>query len=181
MDIGSILILLALLILVGLYIVRPLLERKSSQISPEEHEYSALLAERDRTLTALQELDFDYTLGKIPEEDYPVQRARMLAYGAKILRSLDAHASQPGTAESAEDRLERAIAERRAQRVEVAANAPVAAPAGSPAAGGDDQLEAKIAERRRQRNGKAAGFCPKCGSPLQKSDRFCPRCGAPSY
>jgi hypothetical protein len=180
MDIGSILILLALLILVGLYVARPLFERKSNQISQEEHEYSALLAERDRTLTALQELDFDYTLGKIPEEDYPAQRARMLAYGVEVLRSLDAHARQPGTAERAEDRLERAIAERRAQRVTVASAAPIAEPAGSPPSGGDDQLEAKIAERRRMRNGKAAGFCPKCGSPLQKSDRFCPRCGAPS-
>jgi predicted amidophosphoribosyltransferase len=26
--------------------------------------------------------------------------------------------------------------------------------------------------------GKAAGFCPKCGRPVQAADRFCPKCGA---
>ena len=40
-------------------------------------------------LTALSELDFDYTLGKIPEEDYPVQRTVLLQKGAGLLRQLD--------------------------------------------------------------------------------------------
>jgi hypothetical protein len=42
----------------------------------------------------------------------------------------------------------------------------------------DDPLEAQLANRRRERQGKAAGFCHKCGGPLQKSDLFCPKCGA---
>ena len=33
------------------------------------------MAERDRVINSLQELDFDFKLGKIPEEDYPVQRS----------------------------------------------------------------------------------------------------------
>lgn len=187
MDIGSILILLALAIVVGLYIGRPVLEHKGSSISQEEHELSSLLAERDRTLGALQELDFDYTLGKIPEEDYPIQRRRMLDYGAEVLRKLDA--LQPSQVNlNAEDRLEQAIAERRLQASAVAsatgleaAAMPVVAIApkgnGASNAAPDDQLEVLIAERRRNRQGKAAGFCHQCGSPLQQSDKFCPRCG----
>lgn len=178
MDLGSILVLLALLVLVSLYIARPLLEKRGSAVTQEEHDLSALLAERDRMINALQELDFDYALGKIPEEDYPAQRARMLQYGAEILRKLDAyqikdHATAAQKLESAEDRLEQAIARRAAGRLSPAVvNAGVA---DVPSA--DDQIEALIAQRRRQRQGKAAGFCHQCGSPLQQSDRFCPRCG----
>ena len=182
MDIGSILILLALLLLVGIFIARPIIEHKGKIVSEEEHELSSLLAERDRTLNALKELDFDFTLGKIPEEDYPIQRARMLQYGADILRKLDTYTGQPA-ADTVKDPLEQAILERRT------AMQPVTA-AGALVANGngtnhvilpDDQLEAKIAERRRNRKGKAAGFCHQCGSPLQQSDRFCPRCGNKIY
>ncbi len=183
MDIGSILILFALLILIGLYIIRPVLDGKSSSsVSQQEHELSTLLAERDRTINALQELEFDQILGKIPEEDYPVQRARMLQYGAEVLRKLDEHQglTEPagGQLSPAEDRLEQAISSRRA--ASVSPNSAVKTPlpqAGNGNGEPDDALEALIAQRRRSRQGKAAGFCHQCGSPLQKSDQFCPRCG----
>ena len=93
MDIGSILLLLALLVLIGLFIARPLIDREAVVVSPEEdqqeHEISTLLAERDRILTALHELDFDHALGKIPEQEYPPQRALLLLQGADVLRKLD--------------------------------------------------------------------------------------------
>ncbi len=177
MDIGSILFLFALLLLVGLYIARPLLERQGKLVSPEEHEHSALLAERDRALTALQELDFDYSLGKIPEEDYPAQRGLILLYGAEILRKLDAF-QPPETVVSAEERLEQAIAARRLEKTASASPAMDKVSAGPVrVAAPDDRLEVMIAERRRNRQDKTAGFCHQCGSPLQQSDRFCPRCG----
>ena len=37
--------------------------------------FQARCADRDRILNTLYELDFDYDLGKIPEEDYQQQRA----------------------------------------------------------------------------------------------------------
>ena len=182
MDIGSIFLILALLVLVGLFISRPLLERKAvpaeAPSKQDEHERSALLAERDRLLNALQELDFDYTLGKIPEEDYPAQRALLMQSGASVLRQLDA--LQPEEKEeAAEVRLEAAIAARRAD----ASRGPTGQPNGRkqmPAvvAVPDDDLEILLANRRRVRQEKAAGFCSQCGGPVQKSDRFCPKCGA---
>jgi hypothetical protein len=45
------------------------------------------------------------------------------------------------------------------------------------AGGADDDLEKLLADRRRARREKAAGFCPRCGGPVHKSDRFCPKCG----
>ena len=110
MDIGSILLNLAVLALVVVFVARPLRRRVGRSISPEEHEYSALLAERDRLLTALLELDFDYDLGKIPEEIYPTQRADFLTRSKTVLEKLDQFEGQTG---KAADEFEAAIAERK--------------------------------------------------------------------
>jgi hypothetical protein len=186
MDIGSILLILALLVLVGLFVSRPFFEKKllrtaAGPVSQEEHDLSALMAERDRIITALQELDFDYALEKIPAEDYPAQRASLLQRGADVLRRLDTIQPLPTQQEKAEDaeaRLEAAIAARRADlgRMQAAAATGGTRPVanlGSP----DDEIEAILAKRRRDRREKASGFCPQCGMALQVSDRFCPRCG----
>ncbi len=195
MDIGSLFLITALLIFVGLFIGRPLLERKAVPRSQEEHDLSSLLAEKDRILNALQELDFDFSLGKIPDQDYPVQRAIMLQKGAAILRQIDEHAAQAKD-EDMEALIEAAIAARRAAHGRRPSPRPASSPgttaddferipqpasqafAVSATVDQDDELEARIAARRRSRQDKSAGFCSQCGNPIQKSDRFCPKCGA---
>ena len=84
MELTAIFLSLALLILVGIYLYAPFMERRARRITEEEHELSALMAERDRVINSLQELDFDFKLGKIPEEDYPVQRTSLLQKGAAV-------------------------------------------------------------------------------------------------
>ena len=184
MDIGSIFLILGLLILVVMFISRPLLEKRSVAMSQEEHELSSLLAERDRILNALQELDFDNALGKIPEAEYPLQRAALIQKGAEVLRHIDELQPQPA-AQDVEERIEAAIASRRADAARIPAavmgNGGVSGMTTVRPAplvvGQDDDLEAIIASRRRDRKEKAAGFCPQCGGTLQRSDRFCPKCG----
>ena len=172
MDIGSIFLFLGLFILVVIYISRPFFERSASAMTPEEHEYSALLAERDRLLTAIEELDFDYALGKIPEDEYPAQRASLAKRGAETLRQLDA--MQPVDAsQDPEERLEVAIEARQLVSEPASDGVENKPMPGTP----DDDLEVMIANRRRARSEKAGGFCPQCGKPVQKSDRFCPGCG----
>lgn len=185
MDIGSIFLILALLILVALFISRPFFEQATSKANAmtvqEEHDYSSLLAERDRILNALQELDFDYVLGKIPDEDYPAQRAFLLQKGAEVLKKLD-EIQSPGTLEGEDDldaRIEAAIARRRADAARTDGGpssqaVAVAAPPFDP----EDDIEVMLANRRRQQKEKLGGFCPQCGGPVRKSDRFCPKCGA---
>lgn len=182
--VGSFFLIGTLLVLVGLYITRPLLDKKPVRngglSQHEQQEISSLLAERDRVLNALQELDFDNALGKIPPEDYPVQRQMILTHGAVVLRKLDEFYAEAGgtQAGSAEDRLEAVIASRR-----LAGGAVAAADAGAATFNGagieeaGDEIEVLIASRRRARQGKSAGFCPQCGTALQKSDKFCPKCG----
>jgi NADH pyrophosphatase NudC (nudix superfamily) len=169
MDIGSIFLLLGLFILVGLYISRPFLIHRATIVTKEDRIRSSLLAEKERLLNALQELDFDYTLGKIPAADYPEQREALLAETVQVMKQLDALLAE-GNGGSEVERIETALANRlqTKPRRAVVTDAPP-----------DDELESLIATRRRERMEKAAGFCPQCGKPVQLSDRFCPKCGTP--
>ena len=165
MDLGAILILLALLLGVGLFLAAPLMRNARPRSMEESQEASELLAERDRIINSLQELDFDFNLGKVPVEAYPEQRAELLERGASILQKLDQlapHAAPRKTAASAATaRIERAAA----------------AGDGSGKVLADDRIESLLAARRAARRSKSAGFCPRCGKPVLTSDRFCPNCG----
>lgn len=156
MDIAAILFLIALLLTVTLYLVTPLMGGRSRRVVEESQEVSSLMAERERLLNALQELDFDFQLGKIPEDDYPSQRTDLLQKGAEVLKKLDAlGASHPA-----------------AQRL-------AATPSASAHAGTltDDEIESMLAARRRAHKTRSAGFCPRCGKPILVTDQFCPSCG----
>lgn len=178
MDLGSIFLILALLVLVGLIISRPFFEKgKSSrraEIDSLEHQRSTLLAERDRILNALQELDFDHALGKIPEEDYPSERAQLLQKGADVLRQLDALEQRSDDGYYTDARLEAAIGTHQGDFTVTEA---VGSPGHSTIPDADDEIEVMLANRRRARQEKSAGFCHKCGGPLGISDQFCPKCG----
>lgn len=172
MELTAIFFSLAVLILVGMFLYAPFIEQRARGVTEEEHELSALMAERDRVINSLQELDFDFKLGKIPEEEYPTQRASLLQRGANILREIDSLtvSSPNGRASGSQEqdteaRLEKAIAARRAD--------------GSAAQSelSDDDLESMISSRRKGRKDRSAGFCPKCGKPVMVTDRFCPSCG----
>lgn len=185
--IGALFLVLALAVAVAWFVGRPFLSPMQHEVSETvaaeeslEHRRSSLLAERDRILNALQELEFDDTLGKIPAEDYPIMRAELLKQGSHVLRQLDA--LQPNIAQSgsAEDRIEAAVAARRAdaQQAQAGKSQAGTVTAEKPAVRVKDDLEDIIASRRRQRQEKAGGFCPRCGRPVSRSDKFCSKCGA---
>ena len=173
MEPAAIFLLLIVLAFIVLFVTRPFFERRRVRAAKDSPEFSSLLAERERLLTALQELDFDQSLGKIPAEDYPAQRSALLQKGADVLRQLDAitpSASPKGTLSL---RTGPAIAgqaggKKRRARSTPEPSAPLS----------DDDLEDLLAKRRTGRKDKTAGFCPKCGKPVLQSDVFCPSCGS---
>jgi hypothetical protein len=162
MQLVSIFLALGIAVFIGLYLYAPFLERRARRVTAEEHELSALLAERERTLSALQELDFDYKLGKVPEEDYPIQRTNLLQKGAQVLKRID-ELTPPQARSGKEAEIEHAIAARRSQKAAASIT--------------EDDIESMIVQRRKGRSAKAAGFCPKCGKAVMVSDKFCPACG----
>ena len=149
-----------------MYVGQPYIQHRGRRATQEDHEYSTLMAEYDRAVNTLQELDFDNSLGKVPTEDYPRQRAELLAKGADLLRQIDAMQSEEASRD-AESRMEAAVASRRAD----------SSAEKSVSMLDDDDIESMISARRKTRKEKSAGFCPKCGKPVQVSDRFCPSCG----
>lgn len=171
MELSALFLVLAVLIVVGMYLYAPFMSGRRKVSAKESHEISSLLAERDRVINSLQELDFDFSLGKVPAEDYPAQRAALLQRGAEILKKLDEAALTPnlspnGRSEGSEaERIEEAVAARRADA------------SASASALTDDDLESMIVARRKAHQNKSAGFCPRCGKPVLVSDRFCPSCG----
>jgi len=152
MELSAFLLTLAVLVLVAAFLYEPFFKGYGQRVTTEERELSALLAERERTLNSLQELDFDFKLGKIPAEEYPTQRANLLQKGADILRTLDDLEAQVQT-----QRIEEKMPKKKQAN--------------------NDALEALIAKRRAERRTQFDGFCPKCGKPVLTSDRFCPACG----
>jgi len=159
MELAALFLLLAVALLVGLYVTIPFFSRVRA-VRGVNQAASTLMAERDRVLAALQELDFDRTLGKVSEEEYPVQREALLKRGADILRQLDELQTAKAAVEPA-----RKPAPKPETKMAVSASA------------SDDDLEDLIAARRAARKEKTGGFCPQCGTPVLLSDRFCPKCG----
>ncbi len=173
MDIGSIFLLLGILIVVLIFIFQPFFDSRKNKtlvsqplpaIEKEMH-VSALLAERDRVLRALQELEFDHGLGKIPEEDYPTQRQFLLQKGAEVFKVLD----EIGGKEQSDDNVQMIEAIIDANRVEGSKISEKIVK--------DSDVESLIAARKRSKESKPDGFCPKCGKPVSKNDRFCSKCG----
>lgn len=173
MDIGSIFLLLGIMVVVLLFIFQPFIDERKNKalitqalpsIEKEMH-VSSMLAERDRVLRALQELDFDFSLGKIPDEDYPAQRQFLLQKGAEVIKKLDEISGD----DQSSDQL---------QRIEATLDG------NKPVIGLDIEkiekdvdVESMISARKRAKESKPDGFCPKCGKPISKTDKFCSKCG----
>lgn len=164
MELGSFFLVLAVVVIIGMYLYTPFTMAARASRQNESPEVSALKAERDRVINSLQELDFDFNLGKIPAEDYPEQRVSLLQKGADILRKLDEIAPTSASTINAEKRIEKATATGYAD-------------ANTESSTDDEDIEAMIAARRKKQKSKSVGFCPKCGKPALASDKFCASCG----
>ena len=89
MDVGSILIGLAVVAVVVVYILQPILLHEGQAVTDEDRRISQLKADRDRTINMVKELDMDHAMNKIPKSDYQAQRSELMSHGAAILREID--------------------------------------------------------------------------------------------
>lgn len=167
MDIGSLLVVFSIAILAGLYVARPFFsdsfpgtegEIGESDIDLRETHLLRLLEEKDRVLNELQELDTDSFLGKVDPEEFPRLRDRLKASAATVLQKIS----------ELEERLQEEHGKGRVNSRETI----------MPTSNGRDVIEEMVAARRLTRSEKSAGFCPKCGRAVRKSDMYCPSCGS---
>lgn len=173
MDLAFILTSLAVFIVVAAFVARPLIE-KMSGVDATPSRMDDLISQREAILIELRDLDFDHSTGKMNDDDYTEQRARLTAKGVEILRALD---TMPTTAATAEDDIEALVAQKRGKK-----SAPVS----------DDDIEALVAQKRGKKVTAAEIpttaapsattadkiFCTKCGTAALSSDKFCAKCGA---
>ncbi|MDA1329549.1 MAG: hypothetical protein O3B43_00555 [Chloroflexi bacterium] len=115
MPFGSILLILALLLIVGFILAKPFLQAPASTNFSQEEELE-LLAERERIIEALLELDFDQRMGKVPTDIYETQREHLVRQGAEVLKKLDGRSKEFDRTELGEADLEALIAAHKAKR-----------------------------------------------------------------
>ncbi len=119
MTLGPLLLFVALLVVVALFVARPLVEADADIEDLGDPVASQWVAERERVLDALTELDSDWHMGKVPEDIYQEQRDMLLATGAKALEQLDRLTSKPSRQKKKEakaDDLEAMIAAYKVKR-----------------------------------------------------------------
>jgi hypothetical protein len=172
MEIGSVLVITAIMFIVAFYLAIPILQGSGKELTNWERRVSSLQARREQVLSAIQDLDLDRTMGKIEKQDYMTQRAALAHEGASILRELDAleeqRESKASTGGAEMPPLDAASLKERLQVPE------------EKLAGADEaQLEEEIRAARARLTEPESNFCTQCGSEILPADRFCSNCGAP--
>ncbi len=172
MDLGFILLAVALIGLVIFVVAQPFFERVRAS-SRDNAVAEQLGAQRDSILTAVRDLDFDHVTGKIADEDYAAQRVLLMARGADVLKQLD----DAGVVDEAQT-IEQAIAARR-RKARQPAEAPTANATQAQSCP-DCGTAYHAGDRFCSGCGRAlTRTCGQCGSPVSTSDRFCGKCGTP--
>jgi hypothetical protein len=170
MSTGSLLLIAAVILLVGLYLARPLLatSHQRSRTSARQE----LLSQKETILTQIDILDFDYETGKLPELVYKQQRRQMIGQASDILKKLDEFADlpEPSGANSIQSEIEAAIAAHRQPRPQPKPQSPTL-PAESAIS-----LPPTPEPTAAATNGQVK-FCSQCGQPVDKGDKFCANCG----
>lgn len=161
MSIGSILLGLSLLILVGLVLAQPFLAKKEYEPRPRSRKQQ-LLMQKEALLEEIRALDFEYETGKLPEDTYQAQRNELMALTTETLKALD----ELGTEAPADDvaaQIEAAI-----NRVRVQRESPEQAVAA---------VSATAATTAVSTNNGQKQFCTQCGAQVDANDKFCAACG----
>lgn len=147
MTLTSLIIVLFIFVISGLIVLRPFLDQVSGKISPVSGVYDSLLAERERLLSSIEELDLDLELNKISGKEHALDRNLLLTQAADVLKELDKYSK------------------------------PKAAQKGKSKKGKEDDLEKMIEERRKKLQEDQAVTCSSCGKPIGADDQFCSHCG----
>ncbi len=138
---------------------------------------AALEREKVLVLRSIKELEFDYAMRKVSDQDFAEVGARLRARAAGLIRQLDA-----GT--GYRDQIERELARRieaggaslagppRPAVASEAGEAPAALEADTADEADDDPLASEASEAN-----DAVATCLQCGTPNDPDARFCKECG----
>lgn len=146
----TLLLLIAVLAFVGYPLLRPAVEAGDAAQTPGAGQMQQLLSERENTLAALKDLEFEHSVGNLSTADYEALRGAQRHKAVALLREIDSLGPEESTM-SLDERLEASIARARQALQET--------PTGQAAA-------AATAPR-----------CPACGRVQPRHDGRCAGCG----
>ena len=147
MTLTSFIIILFIFVMAGLIVMRPFLDKVEGRISRTVGVYDSLLAERERLLSAIEDLDLDLELKKISPAEHAQDRNALLAQAADVLKELD-RISKPQAGKKSYAKGKE-----------------------------DDELEKMIQDRRREIREQNSSTCSSCGKSIDANDQFCSHCG----
>ena len=147
MTLTSFIIVFFIFIMAGLIVLRPFLDQVGGKVKLGSGVYDSLLAERERLLSSIEELDLDLELKKIAPSEHALDRNLLLSQAADVLKELDRYSksksSQKGKSKKAKA----------------------------------DDLEKMIQERRKKLADGTTVYCSSCGKTITAGAQFCSHCG----
>lgn len=179
-------LLLALLIsaVALIYVVWPLLKPGPAPVMVEDDRLAELLGRKDAVMRSIKDLEFDYRVGKLSEEDYLLYDQRLRRQAIGLLQQIEQAAPESAQLDAAvEDEItqRRKVSDRPVAAMPVSAvpaaavvTPTLAAPRPQPAVPAQSVPVAVTA-------GQAAAirYCTNCGNVLEPKHKFCANCGSP--
>ena len=151
------------------YVLWPILHGGPTTVLVEDDRLSELLARKDAVLASIKDLEFDYNVGKVSQEDLARFDDRLRRQAIGLMQQIEKIAP---TTTALDDQLEREIARLRktqdARLVRPLESASLTPPA----------QPSIVAVRPGQEMTKAR-FCINCGQPVDSAQNFCGHCGTP--
>ncbi len=147
MTFTSLIIIFFIFIMAGLIVLRPFLDQVGGKVNLGSGVRDGLLAERERLLSSIEELDLDLELQKISSSEHALDRNLLLSQAADVLKELDRY-SKPKGAQKGKSKKTK----------------------------GDD-LEKMIQERRKKLAEENIVYCSSCGKTIVAGAQFCSHCG----
>ena len=176
------------------FVLWPLLKPGPAPVIIEDDRLTELLGRKDAVMAAIKELEFDYNVGKLSEEDYKLYDGRLRRQAMGLLQQIEQMAPLSAgldAAMEAEVARRRRVSEPAPAAMRQATAAPLAV--ASPAPVGAGQTPATLAQPAvasaavapaaviNGPNGSAKPrFCTNCGNRLEPQHKFCANCGAPA-
>lgn len=160
-------------ILASYYAVSPLLQPGKAPLLVEDDKLMELLGRKDAALQAIKDLEFDYRVGKVSQEDYQRIDQRLRRQAIVLMQQIEKLA--PVSA-SLDQELEGIIANHR--RTHAAPAAEVASPVlvTPPVEATSTPI---VAPAEAFATPQATRFCTQCGKPVEPGHKFCGHCGTP--
>ncbi len=142
-----------------------LLSLSDSDIDTKE--LRELISQKEAAYAALKELEFDYDIGKLSDEDYKELQQRYQGEAIAVLKRIDELQGESKVS-SMEELIEQEVARARVKHTSMSVSN----------SDSDEGIEREIEEVRKLKfEEKEELACPDCGKTYQTDDRFCSGCG----